>query len=118
MCCHMRDEVFRHFTKCPLCESPYRTARFSVLQQEAERTLVHVTCPSCKTGVLLSLLRGESGTMCVGGITDLHADEAHRAMLPSLTPNEVLDVYTFLNTSDITLMDFVQSSPSAARTSK
>ncbi len=97
------NNVLRHFAQCPACEAAYGSAKVSVVAQRGERTAFHVTCPSCKTSTLLTVLQGPAGVMGLGAITDLTRQELQRLKQPPIGPDAVLDLHVQLRTYTGTL---------------
>ncbi len=90
------NNVLRHFARCPACEALYGNAKVSVVVRRDNRTVFHVTCPSCKTSTLLTVLQGPAGVMGLGAITDLTRQELQRLKQSPIGPNAVLDLYAQL----------------------
>ncbi len=113
----MQEEVFRHFAQCPVCSATYRGARLVMVHGTRDRSVFHITCTSCKVSVLLTLARGDAGTMCVGALSDLRSDEVQRALSAPITPDDVLDAYTTITAHRGSLRDLLEPSASVTQSS-
>ncbi len=103
-----QDNILRHFSRCPLCNAEYSGARVSVVEQRADRTVFHVTCPSCETSMMLVMTQGQMGMVCVGSITDVMAHELSRLTRTRIHPNAILDFYTQIQRHKGSLAEVVQ----------
>jgi len=89
--------------------------RVAVIEQSAQRTVFHNTCPSCETSMVLVVTQGQMGTLCVGSVTDVAAHEVARLTGPRIQPDAVLDLYTDLRQYKGTLAALLGERTNAAR---
>ncbi len=87
------NNILRQFSRCPLCNTEYGDARISVVEQRENRTVFHITCPSCGVSMMLTIAQEQMGLLCVGTVTDITTQELWRLAEPRIQPNNVLDVY-------------------------
>ncbi|MFA5051778.1 MAG: hypothetical protein WC544_01800 [Patescibacteria group bacterium] len=82
---------------CPLCDATFHPKTVSVIGGIEHTQLIHTTCTSCGSSVVVLLLVSEAGLRSVGFLTDLTEQDAARLQhLPSVASDDVLELYRML----------------------
>lgn len=79
-----------------------------VIEEYDESSLVHVTCPKCKSMILHLVLATQAGVNTVGIITDLDAKEA--ALIknnPPISEDTILDLHRYIQKKDSRFIEFL-----------
>lgn len=64
--------------QCPVCNKNYTDEVIHILEETEETTLIHITCPSCKSALVASISTTELGMGLVGVVTDLNENDVMR----------------------------------------
>lgn len=78
---------------CPICKVPFNEENIAVLRNESHASLFHVDCASCKSSIIITLIRSNTGIVTnVGILTDFRKGDFRRfSDLPAITVDEVLE---------------------------
>ena|SRR3989338_1339054 len=99
-----------HFTRCALCNKPYGQTRAALVDDTPARSVFHITCAECNVATLVFVSAGQFGIVSFGILTDLHRQEARRALSSdAITTDHVLTVHTFLKTFTGGMQELVAS---------
>lgn len=86
-------------TQCPVCSSQYdHLEEAETIFENRGESVIHLSCQSCKSFLLVSLRMNPMGLVGIGMLTDLNREEAifflNKKML--ITNEEILSVYVGL----------------------
>ena len=85
-------QLLRH---CPLCQGEYQSEALSLVEQQDEASLVHMTCVECTNAVLAVVVVSPLGMNSVGIVTDLTVEDTHRLRTrATFTQDDVLDFHS------------------------
>jgi hypothetical protein len=86
-----------NLAKCPICNKKYGQAKILVLEEEMNRTTLHVTCENCKLSSLVFISSGKIGIVSLGMLTDLTRDEARSLFKgEAVSSDNVIEVHEHL----------------------
>jgi hypothetical protein len=93
-----RNNSLDFLSKCSFCGGDFDPNRLTLLEEGTQKTILHATCPSCKTSAIFFLSNNQSGMVTLGMATDLDDQEvASKFSEQAVSADEVLDVHQFLN---------------------
>lgn len=79
--------------KCPVCDAAREKLSYMPLTADERRTVIHLTCASCRSNLFAFATQNEMGILTVGILTDLSSQEARSFFGVSAVTGE--DVLTF-----------------------
>jgi transcription elongation factor Elf1 len=87
-----------NLAKCPICNKKYSQTKILVLEENSNKTTLHVTCGSCKVSSLVFISSGKMGIVSLGMLTDLTTEEARDIFKgEAISVDQVIDVHEYLN---------------------
>lgn len=95
----MRTSVnnLENLVKCPICNKKYGQTKVLVLEEEGNRTTLHLTCGNCENSSLIFISSGKFGIVSLGMLTDLTREEAKELFRSeSISPDQVIEVHEYL----------------------
>ena len=94
--------------KCPLCNKKYGQAKILILEEEKNRTTLHVTCESCKISSLVFISSGKMGIVSLGMLTDLTREEA-KALFKNeaISADQVIEIHEYLKNFKGEVSEFI-----------
>lgn len=111
------DNFFRHVARCPLCGATNKDVNILLVQKRADRTGLHLTCPSCRTSMIVFLSQSGVGVVSVGTVTDVGRDDV--ALLQDgdtpFSADTVLDLHLRMARHDGPLSDLLTSRRATVR---
>lgn len=96
---YMKPSVnnLENLVKCPICNKKYGQAKILVLEENNNKTTLHVTCGSCKISSLIFISSGKMGIVSLGMLTDLTTEEAREIFKgEAVSADQVIDVHEYL----------------------
>jgi hypothetical protein len=86
-----------NLVKCPICNKKYGQTKVLVLEEEQNRTTLHVTCDHCKISSLVFVSSGKLGVVSLGILTDLNREEARNLFRgEEISADQVIEVHKYL----------------------
>lgn len=83
--------------KCPICNKKYGQTKILVLEEDGNRTTLHLTCSNCKNSSLVFISSGKLGIVSLGMLTDLTRDEV-KSLFKSeaISFDQVIEIHEYL----------------------
>ena len=88
------DNFLRYVARCPLCGTANKSVNILLVEKRANRTGFHLTCPSCKTSMIVFLSQSGVGVVSIGAVTDVGRDDVALLQGESIPSDAILDLYT------------------------
>lgn len=86
-----------NLAKCPICSKKYGQNKILLLEDESNRTTLHVTCENCKVSSLVFISSGKLGVVSLGMLTDLTREEARIIFKEeAISTDQVIEVHEYL----------------------
>lgn len=83
---------------CPFCNTSFSPQKACVLGENNESWLLHVTCVTCKSSIVVLMIIGEVGVSSFGLITDLTVTEIDQFRgSDRIEANDLIDLYQLLH---------------------
>lgn len=90
-------ENLQPLIRCPVCNKKYEPAKMIVLDEDAKRTTLHLTCDDCGASTLVFVSMGQFGVVSLGMLTDLEQNEARKVFQgEAISSDQVIEVHQFL----------------------
>lgn len=84
--------------KCSFCGSGFGVENLVLLEEQEQKTILHVTCSKCKTSAIFFLSNNQSGILSLGIMTDLDKDEVvQKFARGAVSADEVIDAHQFIS---------------------
>lgn len=85
-----------NLVRCPICNKKYGQTKILVLEEEGNRTTLHLTCENCKNSSLVFISLGKMGIVSLGMLTDINREEA-RSLFKSeaVSSDQVIEVHEY-----------------------
>ncbi|MFA5777087.1 MAG: hypothetical protein WC906_01455 [Parcubacteria group bacterium] len=97
-----------NLAKCPICEKKYGQTKVLVLEEEMNRTTLHVTCESCKISSIVFISSGKMGIVSLGMLTDLTREEAKKLFKSEeVSADNVIEVHEYLKNFKGGISEFI-----------
>ncbi|MFH0969525.1 MAG: hypothetical protein V1804_03400 [Patescibacteria group bacterium] len=85
-----------NLVKCPVCGRKYEQAKILVLEEEMNKTTLHVTCENCKISSIVFISSGKMGIVSLGMLTDLQQEEAKNLFKKeAISTDNVIEVHEY-----------------------
>ena len=86
--------------KCPICNKKYGQTKILVLEEDENRTTLHLTCGECQNSSLVFISSGKLGIVSLGILTDLGREEV-KSLFKSeaISTDQVIEVHKYLKDS-------------------
>lgn len=82
--------------RCPICSKKYGRTKALILEEENNKTTLHLTCDSCKLSSLVFISSGKMGIVSLGILTDLTRDEARGIFKgEAISTDQVIEVHEY-----------------------
>lgn len=79
-----------------------------VLEEETNKTTLHVTCESCKVSSLVFISSGKMGIVSLGMLTDLTREEAKGLFKgEAISTDQVIEVHEYLKSFKGGINEFI-----------
>jgi len=87
--------------RCPACKAVFCAEKATILQKDAQQTLFHIDCVSCKSSSLITLSIGPMHLLTsIIVLTDLHkSDIVSLSKAHAVTSDDVLVLHKYLKSS-------------------
>ena len=97
-----------NLVKCPICNKKYGQAKILVLEENNNKTTLHVTCGSCKISSLIFISSGKMGIVSLGMLTDLTKEEAKNLFKnEEISADNVIEVHEYLKNFKGGIKEFI-----------
>jgi transcription elongation factor Elf1 len=97
-----------NLTKCPICNKKYGQSKILVLEEEMNRTTLHVTCGNCKISSLVFISSGKMGIVSLGILTDLTQEEAKKLFKgEEISSDNVIEAHEYLKNFKGGISEFI-----------
>ncbi len=97
-----------NLVRCPICSKKYGRAKALILEEENNRTTLHLTCDSCKVSSLVFISSGKMGIVSLGILTDLTREEAKGIFRgEAISPDQVIEVHEYFKNFKGGLSEFI-----------
>jgi len=84
--------------KCTICRNVFERSEFTVLEDQARKTTLHVTCRKCNTAALIFLSAAQDGAVGLGIVTDLNREEAIKMFgREAVSADEIIDMHQLVS---------------------
>jgi transcription elongation factor Elf1 len=94
--------------KCPICNKKYGQAKVLVLEEESNKTTLHVTCENCKISSLVFVSSGKLGIVSLGMLTDINREEARNLFKgEAISTDQVIEVHEYFKNGKGKISEFV-----------
>jgi hypothetical protein len=94
---HIPLENMQSFLGCPVCTQKNQPTKVVILEEDAKRTILHLTCGTCSASAIISISMGQFGIMSLGVLTDLEQGEAKRMFQSEVvSSDQVIEAHEFL----------------------
>lgn len=94
--------------KCPICKKKYGQTKALVLEEETNKTTLHITCESCKISSLVFVSSGKVGVVSVGMLTDITREEAKSLYKgEAVSADNVIEIHEYLNNCKGGINEFI-----------
>ena len=70
-----RNNNLDFLSKCSACGDEIGADALTVLEEGAQKTILHATCPKCQTSSIFFLSNNQMGMVTFGMVTDLDRQE-------------------------------------------
>jgi len=88
--------------ECPVCHTPRRVIKASVLEEGETNRLIYLTCPACQSSIIMLISLGVFGVDSIGLLTDLLPLEVLKFKDTGLIgSNDLLDLHQILNNNSL-----------------
>lgn len=85
-------------SKCAYCGSEFKADNLTVLEEEEQKTILHVICDKCRTAGIFFISNNQSGVLSLGMATDLDKEEVRQKFLQrAVSADEVIDAHRFVS---------------------
>jgi arginine/lysine/ornithine decarboxylase len=83
--------------KCSVCDSSLAPGNIVVVDENEQKSTLHVTCLKCNSAAMVFLSSGQGGIVSLGMATDLDADEVKEKMSrEAISADEIIDLHQFV----------------------
>jgi hypothetical protein len=97
-----------NLAKCPICSKKYGQTKILVLEEEMDKTTLHVTCENCKISSLVFISSGKMGIVSLGMLTDLTREEARNLFKnEEISADNVIEVHEYLKNFKGEISEFI-----------
>ena len=96
--------------KCSVCRSIFDQSDLTTLEEQDQKTTIHVTCHKCGVSSIIFLSISQSGVAGLGVATDLNREEAIRMFgRDAVSADEVIDVYQIISRHKGNMTDMMKN---------
>lgn len=101
----------QHFvSRCPFCSSEYDLDGSKVIAEEADSTMVYVTCTDCESSIIAIVAMSGLGIVSLGLVTDMTEADTKRLMKEgAVSSNDLLHLYEMLHKRTPSMKDLTGS---------
>jgi hypothetical protein len=86
-----------NLVKCPVCSKRYEQTKILVLEEEMNKTTLHVTCEKCKISSIVFISSGKMGIVSLGMLTDLQQEEARNMFKKeAISADNIIEIHEYL----------------------
>ncbi len=91
----------KFISRCPVCNSDYKSEAIKLFANESEAKFVHFTCESCQSHFMAMVMTLPKGISTVGMITDLSFQDVQKLHnISPLSIDEIIEGRQFIYSSD------------------
>ncbi|HEX7586426.1 MAG TPA: hypothetical protein VF390_02230 [Patescibacteria group bacterium] len=95
--------------RCAVCNSGFDKSGLVTLEEQNQKTTLHVTCAKCGTASIIFLSISQSGVAGLGVATDLNTEEAIRMFgREAVSADEVIDMHQLMSKYKGSITDLVK----------
>ena len=98
----------KHLTKCPGCDKTNSHTKALVLDEDSNKTTLHITCDMCKVSTLIFVSSGKTGIVSFGMMTDLSRNEVKKLFkTEAVSVDQVIEIHEFLKEFNGSIKEFL-----------
>lgn len=80
--------------KCPICKKKLSAEQMKIIEEKDEGMLIYVSCGSCHSNLIFSVVKAPMGLIGQGVVTDLSENEVIKFKdVQPISQNEILEVH-------------------------
>lgn len=84
-------------TKCSVCEAQLDPVNMIILEEQDQKTTMHVSCAKCNSSVLIFVSNNQAGILSIGVATDLDGSEVKEKFgNQNISADDILDLHQFV----------------------
>lgn len=104
-----RNNNLDFLSKCSACGGEFNADALTVLEEGAQKTILHATCRKCQTSAIFFLSNNQAGMVTLGMVTDLDSQEVvAKFSNQAISSDEVIDAHQFISNYDGDFMELIK----------
>jgi hypothetical protein len=105
-----RNENMDFPLRCAFCGSEIGQGDLTILDEQANRTVLHISCLHCGASTISILSGSQAGIMSVGIATDLDGDEAkNKFSEKAISADDVINAYELVKSQQANLTKIIKN---------
>ncbi|MFA6383395.1 MAG: hypothetical protein WCX17_03155 [Parcubacteria group bacterium] len=97
-------------SKCSFCGGGFSVENLVLLEEQEQKTILHVTCSKCNTSAIFFLSNNQAGILSLGIMTDLDKDEViQKFARGAVSADEVINAHQFISSKGENLIELFKN---------